>query len=127
MKTAHKFIALAVAGFGFVSCCGIDNNYNCGLKKAGTKEVTTYKEEVQTVYPSGKGALPYTKIVKVPVTKKVKIKEKCDCTDKFNPNGDCCGRISKEVLSRATVQGSTGETHIGLIPTMRPLVTASTN
>jgi len=111
MKTAHKIIALAIAGLGFVSCCGI---------KRDTKEVITYKEEVRTVTPGGKGSLPYTEIVKVPVVSTEKVK--CDCTDSYSPKSDCCGRLSKEVLRRATVQGGTGEPHIGLIPTMRPLI-----
>ena len=121
MKTAHKFIALVIAGFGFVSCCGIDNNFSCGTKKV-EKEVTAYKEKVGTVTPGGKGSMPYTKIVKTPITKTVRVDEECVCTDEYCPKPDCCGRLSDEVVKRATIQGATGEPHIGLIPTMRPLV-----
>ena len=119
MKTAHKFIALAVAGFAFASCCGIDNNFSSGNKPKG-KEVITYKEEVVTVTPGGKGAMPYTKIVKTPVV--TYVDDPCVCTDKYTPKPDCCGRLSDEVVKRATIQGGTGEPHLGLIPTMRPLV-----
>ena len=125
MKTAHKFIALAVAGFGFVSCCGIDNNYASGTKMV-EKEVTSYEEKIVTVTPSGKDGMPYTKVVKVPVSNKtVKVEEKCVCTDVYYPEPDCCGQLSDEVVSRATIQSGTGEPHLGLIPTMRPLVIAS--
>ncbi len=120
MKTTLKFIALTVTGLAFASCCGIDNNHTKGYKSV-TKDVTTYKEQVVTVYPSGKGGLPYSKVVKVPTTETVTIKEKHKCTSKFKPNSHC-GSIGTEVVSRASVQGSTGEPFLGLIPTMRPLV-----
>lgn len=122
MKTALKLIALTLCGLAFASCCGIDNNYSCGSKTV-EKTITTYKEEVHTVRPGGKGAMPYTKIVRVPTTTTVNVKEKCVCTDKFCPKPDCCGRVSNEVVKRATIQGGTGEPHLGLIPTMRQLVT----
>lgn len=121
MNTALKSIALIVTGIAFTSCAGIDNNYSCGSKKV-EKTKTTYKEEVVTVNPGGKGSMPYTKIVKVPVTETYTVKEKCKCTDSYCPRPDCCGKLSKEVTSRATVQGGTGEPFLGLIPTMKPLV-----
>lgn len=121
MKTALKLLTLTLVGFFFASCCGVDNNYSCG-KKLIEKEKVTYKEEVQTVYPSGKGGIPYSKIVRIPTVKKIKKYEKCVCGDTYCPKPDCCGVISKSVVKRATVQPSTGEPHLGLIPTMKPLV-----
>jgi hypothetical protein len=123
MKTALKFISLSVCGLFFASCCGIDNNFSCG-SKITKKTVTTYKEEVQTVDPGGKGGMPYTTIVKVPVTETVSVKEKAVCTDEYCPRPDPCGTLSNEVISRATVQGGTGEPMLGLIPTMKSLVKA---
>lgn len=120
MNTTLKFIAIAVTGLAFASCCGIDNNHSKGYKEV-TKDVTTYKEQVVTVYPSGKGGLPYSKVVQVPTTETVTIREKSKCTSSFTPNSHC-GTLGKEVTSRATVQGGTGEPMLGLIPTVKPLV-----
>ena len=122
MKTALKFIALSICGLAFISCCGIDNNYSCGTKNVEKTE-TTYREEIQTVHPGGKGGMPYSKVVQIPVETTRTVKEKCGCTDEFCPRPDCCGKLSNEVVKRATIQGGTGEPFLGLIPTMRPLVT----
>jgi len=121
MKTALKFISLIVCGLAFASCCGVDNNYSCGKKKV-KKTITTYEEKIVTVNPGGKGSMPYTKVVKVPTTKEIWVENKCKCTDEYCPKPDCCGKLSNEVVSRATVQGGTGEPMLGLIPTLRPLV-----
>jgi len=117
MKTAFKFLALSILGFMMASCCGVNDGYT-----TKTKKVTTYKEVVRTINPGTKGGMPYTKVERIPVVSYEKVKVKCVCGDNFCPEPECCGVISKQVLSRATVQGGTGEPHIGLIPTMKPLV-----
>ncbi len=116
MKTALKTIVLIVTGFALASCCG-----NRGTQLVEETK-TTYVNKVVTVNPGGKGALPYTKTIKVPVTTTVFTKKKCKCTSSFNPKGGCCGELSKKVTQRATTQGSTGEPFIGLIPTMKTLI-----
>ena len=121
MKTALKTIALIVTGFALASCCGFDNNYSKGSKKIEETK-TTYVDKIVTVNPGGKGSMPYTKTVRVPVTTTVFTKKKCKCTSSYNPRPDCCGTLSKEVTSRATTQGATGEPFLGLIPTMKTLV-----
>ena len=124
MKTALKFIALTLSGFAFVSCCGLDNNYSKGYSNV-KETVVTYEEKVITINPGGKGAMPYTKVVRVPVETTRNVKKKCVCTDKFTPKPDCCGKLSDAVVTRASVQGGTGEPSLGLIPTMRPLATVA--
>lgn len=89
------------------------------------KEVTEYVEEQIVVEGKGdKGGLTSETItVRRPVTKTVRIKVPCgDCGSKFCPTPDCCGIVPVSVLSRATIQGGTGEPHVGNIPTMKVLV-----
>jgi len=118
MKSAFRILALAAISSLLASCCATQKKH-----KTATKTVTTYKEVVHTVTPTSKGGLPYSKITKVPVVTTVEVKDKCKCTSWFCPTRDCCGVTSHEVIKRATVQGASGEPHLGLIPTMKPLVT----
>lgn len=122
MNTALKFIALGISGFAFVSCCGLDNNYSNGSKLV-EKKVVKYEDRLITVNPGGKGATPITKVISVPVESTRLVRVKCKTTDRYRPEPDCGGQVSEAVVSRASAQGGTGEPHLGLIPTMRPLDT----
>lgn len=54
--------------------------------------------------------------------KKAYKKQKCvKCLSFYCPKPGCCGTVGENVLSRATMQGGSGEPHIGLIPTMKTL------
>ncbi len=44
------------------------------------------------------------------------------CTQRYKAKAACCGTISESVLERATTQGWDGNPFIGLVPTMKPLV-----
>lgn len=92
------------------------------------KEVTEYVEEQIVIEgksaKGGKGGLTTETItVRRPVTHTVRTPIPCgDCGSKFCATPDCCGIVPISVLSRATVQGGTGEPHVGNIPTMKVLV-----
>ena len=116
MKTTFKLLVLALASLAFSSCCGF---LPCGGSLTAEKEVTTYTETERTVY-SGKSS--YTVTDRVPHTTTEKVSQCCNkCGSSFCPKPQCCGILSKAVLSRATAQGGTGEPQIGLIPTMKTL------
>lgn len=116
MKTTFQLLALAVISLAFSSCCGL---LPCGGSLSAEKEVTTYTENQRTVY-GGKSS--YTVTDRVPHTKTEKVSICCNkCGSSFCPKPQCCGIVSKAVLSRATAQGGTGEPQIGLIPTMKTL------
>lgn len=91
-------------------------------KKGGMqaeREVTTYRDEVRTVYAD---KTSHQEVVRIPETHREVVKQKCTkCGSSFCPKS-CCGILSKEVVARATAQGGSGEPLIGLIPTMKPLV-----
>ena len=116
MKTTFQLLALAIISLAFSSCCGF---LPCGASLTAEKEVTTFTETERTVYD---GKSSYTVTDHQPVTKKEKVSGHCKkCGSRFCPKPQCCGIVSKAVLSRATAQGGTGEPHIGLIPTMKTL------
>lgn len=116
MKTTFQLCALALISLAFSSCCGF---LPCGGSFSAEKEVTTYNEVERTVY-GGKSS--YTVTDRVPQTETVKVSHSCKkCGSSFCPKSECCGIVSKSVLSRATAQGGNGEPQIGLIPTMKTL------
>ena len=119
MKTTFQLIALAVISLAFSSCCGL---LPCGGSLSAEREVTTFVETERTVYGGKGGKSSYTVTDRVPHTTTEKVSTCCNnCGSSFCPKPQCCGIISKAVLSRATAQGGTGEPHIGLIPTMKVL------
>lgn len=110
MKNALKLLALALLSAAFTSCCGLGL---CSDSIHGEQKTTTY----ETVPAGPKGGMD----VQVPVVTTTKVKHPCTkCGSSFCAK-DCCGIISKQVLSRRTTQGSSGEPHLGLIPTMKAL------
>ncbi len=120
MKTTIQLLALAAISLAFSSCCSI---FPCVGSLSAQKEVTTFTENQRTVY-GGKGAKSSSYVVtdRVPTTTTHDKKHWCtNCGSSFNPYTECCGIVSKQVTSRATAQGSTGEPGIGLIPTMKDL------
>lgn len=115
--------------------CGGSNCSSCATKQTFPhqgcetgkrfieKEVTEYVEEQIVVEGKGPKSSSETITVRRPVTKIVKVEVPCgDCGSKFCATPDCCGITPVSVLSRATVQGGTGEPHLGNIPTMKVLV-----
>ncbi len=120
MKTTFQLLTLAVLSLAFSSCCGL---LPCSGSLTAEKKVTTYQESQRTVY-TGKSS--YTVTDRVPVTSTKKVSTCCNkCGSSYLPKPQCCGIVSKKVLTRATAQGGTGEPHIGLIPTMKPLAASS--
>jgi len=122
MKSIAQLIGLGLLATFLSSCCWLT------CDKGAYKEVeeTKYKT-VKNVVDGGigaKGGVAYTTEEEVPytVTKRVKIDKCGKCLSTFCPTPGCCGVVGEEVLKRATVQGASGEPHIGLIPTMKVLV-----
>ena len=116
MKTTIQLFALAVLSLVYSSCCGL---LPCPGSLTAEKEVTTYQEVQRTVYGA---KTSYVVTDRIPYTQKVKVKQHCTkCGSSYCPKPECCGIVSKSVLTRATAQGGTGEPQIGLIPTMKNL------
>jgi hypothetical protein len=132
MKNLALLLTLALASLGLSSCCSM---FGMPTSSAGyrteTRQVKTCSYDIvteQIVIPgdakSGMGGSVQTIEKKVPryktVTKKVRIP--CGpCTRFYCPKEDCCGTTSEKTMKMATVQGSVGSPHMGLIPTMKPL------
>ena len=90
--------------------------------------MTEYVEEQVVIEGKGSkgGITTETITVRRPVVKTVREEVPCgDCGSKFCAAPDCCGIVPKSVLSRATIQGSSGEPHVGTIPTMKVLVSGA--
>jgi len=108
MKITIQFFTAAVIALMFTSCS------MCKLGQVGYIEGE--KQVITTVDSDSKGGLPITTVKTVPT------KQFCyKCGSSYCPKPQCCGIISREVTSRATGQGGTGEPFIGLIPTMKTL------
>ena len=83
---------------------------------------TEWVEETAYVDSGVKGGAPTPVTTKRPVQKRVLKKVRCtSCGSWFCPGGGCCDTVSTAVLRRATVQGGSGEPHMGQIPTMKVL------
>jgi hypothetical protein len=133
MKNLAFLLSLAALSLGFSSCCSM---FGLGSQSAGyrteTRQVKTCRYDIVTEVvhtpgsaKSGKGGMTQTIEKKVPryktVTRKTRIG--CgSCVRFFCPKKDCCGTTSDSTMKMATAQGATGSPHIGLIPTMKPLV-----
>lgn len=120
MKSIAVLPLLAMLALVLNSCCGScfkGKKYEatCCPEDTYEEQITTWTEE--TVMGE-KG--PVT--VRTPmVTTVVKEVECATCGSFYCPNPECCDIVSREVLKRATVQGGTGEPHMGQIPTMKVL------
>ena len=114
MKTALKILAAAMVAMFFASC---------------SQQAIYYDASGNSVSPSsslssdGKYVTPpvVQTYVAPPVAKKAKPQGCTKCLSTFCPKPGCCGTIGNGVLSRATMQGGTGEPQLGLIPTMKTL------
>lgn len=147
MKNLALIVISIVSALVFTSCCGsafslcgknvdVKNCSGCKTKQKFPhqgcenerfveQEITEYVEEQIVVEGKGGKGGPTSETITVrrPVTRTVRTEVDCgDCGSKFCATPDCCGIVPVSVLSRATVQGSSGEPHVGLIPTMKVLV-----
>lgn len=112
MKNALKFLVLSLATLSFVSCSSPSVFFKKGPL---TKEVKT-----SDVYSSSDEATDAGTSIG---SKSANIAGVCPkCTQRYKANAACCGTISESVLERTTTQGWDGNPFIGLIPTMKPLV-----
>ena len=83
---------------------------------------TEWVEETTYVDYGAKGGQPTPVTTRRPVQKTVQKKVRCtSCGSWFCPDNGCCDTVGTSVLRRATVQGGTGEPHMGQIPTMKVL------
>jgi hypothetical protein len=124
MKNLILMLPLAIAAMGLSSCCS-----NWGI--AGTYEETyqarTCGHEIvreERVIDAKSGLVEVTER-KVPrtVEKTRKVYVKCPkCTRFYCLKDGCCGSSTEAARKMATVQGSTGSPHVGLIPTMKSIV-----
>lgn len=128
MKTALKILSLASVAMLFSSCSqepiyydasGNSVNEGNSLSSKGKyaaapapqkkRWCSPDKEKKQKVVRK-KCAKPYTGSSKG-----------TGCLSIYYPNTGKCDVVGDKVLTRATMQGGTGEPHLGLIPTMKTL------
>jgi hypothetical protein len=113
MKNVLKFLAAAMVVMLFSSCSQqaiySDASGNSVSPSDSMSAKAKYSEPVVAEAPP------------MMVAKKYKKQGCTKCTSRYCPKPDCCDTVSKNVISRATMQGGSGEPHIGLIPTMKVL------
>ena len=127
MKKLALIPGLMVLLFALNSCCwdcvkgkrfGVAG---CENEDVEVEETVWVEEEVYADH-GPKGGKGGTVTVKRPVVRTVKKPVKCTaCGSWYCPKPDCCDTVSTAVLRRATVQGGSGEPHLGQIPTMKVL------
>lgn len=121
MKFVTKLLVSTAAAL-FMASCATPTYKDASGNPIQENQVVGAKGEAYV--SDGKGVVevdPVDEIV-APAPFVNKSKQGCTkCLSHFCPEPDCCGTVSKAVLSRATAQGGTGEPHIGLIPTMKSL------
>ncbi|MFC5050807.1 hypothetical protein ACFPK9_09285 [Rubritalea spongiae] len=111
MKSALKILSLALVAMLFSSCSQEAIYYDASGNSV------THSSEM-----SSKGKFVEPAPEPVVVKKQKKEKQSCmKCLSSFCPKPGCCGTVGENVLSRATMQGGTGEPQLGLIPTMKTL------
>jgi hypothetical protein len=121
MKTALKILSLALVAMLFSSCSQEAIYYDAsGNSVTSASDMSSKGKFVEPVVVEQKPC--YKKADKRKCAKKPAKKDKCmKCLSSFCPKPGCCGSIGENVLSRATMQGGTGEPQLGLIPTMKTL------
>ena len=129
MKKLVFIPALLLLALLFSSCCGLPcanlscvKGSSCGTKKYVEIEEVEWIEEEVYAEPGSKGGKGGTVKVRRPVVKIVRKPVRCAPSGSwYCIEDDCCDVASSHVLRRATAQGSSGEPHIGRIPTMKVL------
>ena len=112
MKTALKILATALVAMLFASCSQKAIYFDASGNSAQSNQIVTTDINGKEVTQEFISAMPVVKAKKQGCRK---------CGSSYCAKPGCCGVVSKAVLSRATVQGGSGEPHIGLIPTMKTL------
>lgn len=131
MKKIALTATFAVVSLMLSSCCsmfGIPSGMAGSVTE--TRQVKTCRTDTVTeqvlISSSAKGGNVYETVEKkVPryrtVTRKTRVP--CgSCVRFYCPRNGCCGTTGERTRKMATAQPSTGSPHIGLMPTMRPLV-----
>lgn len=133
MKTALKILSLALIAMLFTSCSQEAIYYDAsGNSVTSATEMSSKGKFVEPVAPVVVKKEPCKivpkerKCAKRPTKKKetktAAQKQGCiKCLSFYCAKPDRCGVVSDSVLSRATMQGGTGEPQLGLIPTMKTL------
>ncbi len=97
MKTTLQLLTLAVLSLAFSSCCGL---LPCSGSLSAEREVTDFRETQRTVYSSKSS---HTVTDRVPVTRTEKVSTCCKrCGSSYCPKPQCCGIVSKKVLTRSS-------------------------
>ncbi len=128
MKNLLLILPLVVLSMGLSSCCSMFgwNSVNAGYtEETYQRKLCGYDVVREEVVVDAKSGMTEVRESKVPryktVTKKVAIK--CpSCVRLYCLNEGCCGSSTEAARKMATVQGGTGSPHLGLIPTMKPIV-----
>ena len=111
MKTALKLLVTAMVAMFFSSCSQQAIYYDASGNSVSSS---------RSISSGGKYVAPLV-VEEVRVPKAMKPRGCTKCLSSYCPKPGCCGTVGQNVLSRATMQGGTGEPHLGLIPTMKTL------
>ncbi len=128
MKNLLLILPLVALSLGLSSCCSMFGikSFSAGYtEETYQRKLCGYDVVREEVVVDAKSGLTEMKETKVPryktVTKRVRIK--CpDCVRFYCLDEGCCGSSSEAARKMATVQGGSGSPHLGLIPTMKPIV-----
>lgn len=130
MKKLVLLLSLVAVSLGFTSC----SMTGCPTFFAGKSE-ETYKVKTcgYDVITEEKVIDAKSGLVEVTETKVPRYKEKTkpvwhkcpSCTRYYCVKKGCCGSSTEAARKLATAQPSSGSPHVGLIPTMKPIVPSS--
>jgi len=134
MKTVLKLLATAMVAMFFASCSQQAVYYDASGDPVSSSDslsaegkyvaplvVESKPKRSWFCCPEDKKPKPKVAKVRKPRVKKAKTQGCTKCYSTFCPKPGCCGTVGNNVLSRATMQGGSGEPHLGLIPTMKTL------
>ena len=132
MKTALKILASAMVAMFFASCSQQALYYDASGKPVSSSD--SFSDKGNNLAPPVVESKPKKYLFHSPNDHKTKVATGCNprvkkakrqgcvkCCSTYCPQPNSCGTVSNSVLSRATMQGGSGEPQLGLIPTMKTL------
>ncbi len=131
MKAFLSFAIAGIALFGLSSCC-LFNAPTMPVTTTKTVKACGYKTTKEKVWVPGttdaKGGMLTEGYYETIEHKTPQYKEKqthhwaTNCWHVYYPDSEGCGTTGPKTRKMASAQGWSGSPHVGLVPTMKPLV-----
>jgi hypothetical protein len=127
MKKLILFLSMIAVALGFSSCsmtgCPqfVEGPYEKTFKKRAPGYDTIREERVIDA-KSGLVEVTERKVPRYVMKTREAYKLCPKCTRYYCLKDGCCGSSTEQARKMATAQGASGSPHLGLIPTMKPIV-----